>query len=104
MSDEERIEVRPAYGICVQPDTTGKLWMGLTIQSESVSLTSYLCRSDNYEEVARELHKGIMEAGREMRKAEREAASGLVIAKGEGDINGAVQAERRIKRGPRSTG
>ena len=97
-------EDRPAYGVCVQPDTEGKLWMGLTIQSGSMSVTTYLCRSENYEEVARELHKGIMEAGRQMRKAEREAASGLAIATGEGDVNAAVQAQRRIERGPRSTG
>ena len=97
-------EDRPAYGVCVQPDTEGKLWMGMTIQSGSISITAYLCRSANYEEVARELHKGIMEAGRQMRKAEREAASGLVVAKGEGDINGAVQAERWLKRSEGGTG
>lgn len=82
----------PTFGVSVQPDAQGKLWMGLTVQDEAINIVVFLCRSDNYEQVAREFHKQIMDAGRDMRRAE----SGLVIASGlnGGDLDAIVQASQ----------
>lgn len=89
----------PTYGVSVQPDSDGKLWMALTIQTEETNYMSFLCRADTYEQVASEFHKNIMKAGNDMRRAQREQASGLVVAHGDSEVKAHVQAERRLKRG-----
>jgi len=101
MADENAVQMdMPEYALSVQPDTLGKLWMGLVITTSSITQTIFLCRSNNYEETAQKLHKGIMEAGRQMRRAE----SGLVAVNGAGDIDAVVQiAKGRKQQSPRRT-
>lgn len=70
--------VRPVMGISVQPDSENKLWMGLDIQTDSMQVKVFLCRADDYMNVAKEIHEKIMQAGKEMRRAE----SGLIVANG----------------------
>lgn len=76
----------PQYGVAVTPDYN--IW--LTINYGTAGMQFYLCGPDNYEEVARKIHKNIMDAGREARRAR----SGLVVAKGIDDAT-LREAKRR---------
>lgn len=67
----------PQYGIAVNKDH--QLW--LTIQFGAAFHQVYLCEVTDYEDVAREIHKQIMEAGRQARRDK----SGLVVAGGNHD-------------------
>jgi hypothetical protein len=69
---------KPQFGIAVQPDQEGKLFMSLIISTSGTTYQSFLCRSENYADTARQIHDKIMEAGKEMRRAE----SGIVAVNG----------------------
>jgi hypothetical protein len=72
----------PRFGIAVvPPEQAPALW--LTIEYGTANLMFYLCDTTNYEEVARKLHKNIMDAG----VAARRAKSGLVVAQGDVKLN-----------------
>ena len=88
--DMSQMAELPQYGIAVSPDY--QIW--LTINYGTAAMSFYLCGPDNYEEVARKIHKNIMDAGREARRAR----SGLVVAKGNHDAT-LRQAEGREQRG-----
>jgi hypothetical protein len=74
----------PQIGIAVTPDYSIYLTIGFGLAWQQV----YLCTPDNYEEVARKIHKAIMDAGREARR-ER---SGLKVATGS-EIHGIGKAQ-----------
>lgn len=84
----------PKYGIAVNQDQENKLFGTLMVETSSVRLEFFLFRSDNYQDVARKLHDKIMQAGKDMKRAE----SGLVVA--EGPLpNGFLKSEGRPKQG-----
>jgi len=86
----------PQYSVLVQPDNEQVLFMALLISTSSTMQQFYLCRSDGYTTAAREMHDKIMQAGKEMKRAE----SGLVVAKG--SLDGIVpQAQGRERNGSR---
>lgn len=76
--DEGRMAELPQYGIAVMPpDKQPTLW--LTVNFGAAAMQFYLADTDNYQEVARKIHKNIMDAG----VAARRAKSGLVVAQGD---------------------
>lgn len=97
----------PTYGIKVLPKgserTPGgqpKLMLVLAVDSIVSQHDFYLCdASDNYQDIAKQIHDKINEAGREARRAQ----TGLVVVKG--DINGLrTEKQGREQRGPRPAG
>jgi hypothetical protein len=69
---------QPVYGIVINEDQEGNPWMGLLVQTSSVSLTVYLADPQNYREVARKLHDGIIRAGKDMNTLTKK----LIVADG----------------------
>lgn len=65
----------PQWGVGVSPDYQ----IILTVSFGLAQHTFYLCDTDNYEDVARKLHKNIMDAGVAARRAKR----GIVVATGD---------------------
>lgn len=57
---------------------TGKEMLTLQATTSGTLHRFYLCDADNYEDMARELHKLIMKVGREAKRAQ----SGLVVVEG----------------------
>lgn len=64
----------PQYAIGV--DDAGNIWLNVGFQLGQHSF--FLCNYSNYEEVARKLHKNIMDAG----VAAKRQKSGLIVAEG----------------------
>lgn len=65
----------PRWGVAVSPDYQ----IMMTVTFGLAQHMFYLCDLDNYEEVARKLHKNIMDAGVAARRAKR----GIVVATGD---------------------
>jgi hypothetical protein len=68
----------PQYAIVSEANSAGQLVMKLQVSFGMAQHEFFLCTSKNYEQVARLIHKNIMDAGLEMKRAE----SGLIVAKG----------------------
>lgn len=81
----------PQYSLAVQGDKDAPgLDIYLCVSFGAAQHQFYLCNTNNYEQVAREIHKKIMDAGVQGRRAK----SGLVVAKG--PINASIpKAEGR---------
>ena len=62
----------------------------LTISYATMQQQLYLCNITNYEQVARKIHKAIMDAGVQAKRA----ASGLQVVQG-GDVDAAVRDAKR---------
>lgn len=77
---------QPSYAISVQEDSEGNPWMGLVIQTSSMSFTVFLADRTSFREVAAKLHDGIMKAGREMNKPKIFVADGALPGKLNGHI------------------
>jgi hypothetical protein len=97
--DLSQIAELPQYGIGVSPpENNPTLW--LTIGYGTAQMQFYLCDSTNYEEIARKLHKNIMDAG----VAARRAKSGIVVA--QGDVSNHVrpaQGRQQPRQGRKGT-
>lgn len=63
-TDMQGMAEMPQIGIAVTPDYSIYLTIGFGLAWQQV----YLCTPDNYEEVARKIHKAIMDSGREARR------------------------------------
>jgi hypothetical protein len=77
MSDNQNMSQMaelPQWGIATGADNN----LYLTVGVGMMWFQAFLCEPDKYEETARKIHKGIMDAGREARRAK----SGLLVAKG----------------------
>jgi hypothetical protein len=68
----------PQYAVECEANSQGQIVMKLVVMFAMARHEFFLCTSKNYEQVARIIHKNIMDAGLEMKRAE----SGLVVAKG----------------------
>jgi hypothetical protein len=99
MASEETPQViavdEPNYAIVINQDSAGKHWLGIHVQTTSMQGVFFLCRADTYEEVAREFHAKIMDAGRQARRAD----IGLVIV--DGDKANAISREAKRGQQPR---
>lgn len=74
----------PQYGLMVEGQKGGDMTIYLTIGFAAAQHRFYLCDTTNYEQVARTLHKQIMDAGVQARRAK----SPLIEVKG--DVDAAV--------------
>ena len=89
---------KPQFSIVAQsnPAKPGKVMIGLQVAFGMALHQFYLCDTKDYEQIARQFHKQIMEAGVQAKRQE----SGIVVANGEVG-NGLVRkAEGREQRGP----
>jgi hypothetical protein len=88
-AEAERLMTRTVYGIKVMPkgdakDNRGKpvLMLVFSVVTEQSQHDFYLCDvSDNYQDIAKQIHDRINEAGRQGRKAQ----TGLIVVEGGSD-------------------
>lgn len=90
MADEPIYAELPQIGISAKGDRR-EINLYLTVDFQTAHFEFFICDTTNYEQAARSIHKGIMDAGVEARRNK----SGIIVAGG--DVNATVPKPERRK-------